>query len=130
MNIVSITTTKHILLYIVYNCLLSLLFCFSVQFQQQKCNCLLNFIHLLSSLINRIIQSKINSHHNRTEDLLVACNEIESSYYYFFFLQILCQRFLEYASMDLRQIFRDDRYSLKLYTYFFVFRYVEYYVIY
>ena len=45
---------------------------------------LLNFIHLQSSLTNRIIQSKIYSHLKRTEDLLVACNEIESSYYYFF----------------------------------------------
>ena len=34
-------------------------------------------------MINRIIQSKIYSHHNRTEDLLVARNEIKSSYYFF-----------------------------------------------
>ena len=53
---------------------------------------------------------------NRTEDLLVARNEIVSSCYsivsfsllLFFFLPILCTRFLENGSTDLDEIFMTD----------------------
>ena len=43
---------------------------------------------------------------NRTEDLLVARNEIVSSYY--FFSHFLSQRFLRDDLMDLLEIFRED----------------------
>ena len=44
---------------------------------------------------------------NRTEDLLVARNEIVSSYYYFF-PHFLSGRFLRDSRMDLLEIFRED----------------------
>ena len=45
---------------------------------------------------------------NRTEDLLVARNEIVSSYY-FFFLPILSGGILEGGLIDFCEIFRNDR---------------------
>ena len=55
----------------------------------KKYNCL---ILSFTSVTNRIIQSKIYSHLQRTEDLLVACNEIESSYYYYCSSSRFCAR--------------------------------------
>ena len=75
------------------------------------------FFHIMFWCRKSKVDDVIFSSKNRTEDLLVARNEIMSSYYYyfsFFFLQILCTRFLRNGSANLNESFRYDRYWSEL----------------